>query len=384
LVEVAWAASTRAIVAGRPSREPGLPLNQPVAFASTLHADGPIAYGRDGNSTWQALEEVIGALEGGIAVSFASGMAAVAAVFEQVPVGGAIVLPQDGFYGTRGLLEAAVSGRWNVRLVDIADTDATVAACKGADLLWIESPTNPKLDIADIPTLCEAAHSVGVRVAVDNTYMSPLGQRPLGLGADLVVHSVSKLLAGHSDVVMGAAVSALGSDLCVGLRRHRSMAGAIPGPMEAFLALRGIRTLPLRFQQAQANAGRLAHRLMLHPAVERVRYPGLPDDRWHERARSQMDGFGNMIAFELCGGASAAEAAVRSTRLIVHATSLGGIESSMERRAKWHGDHSPPSLVRLSVGCEDLEDLWEDLDRALGVALKVAISFGTRVEIRTS
>jgi cystathionine gamma-synthase len=379
-----WSPTTQAIVAGRPARQPDSPLNEPVVFASTFHAGGPIAYGRDGNATWSALEEVIGVLEGGSAVSFASGMAAVAAVFEQVTVGGVIVLPRDGYYGTRAFFNAAVPGRWNIRLVDIWDTEATVAACQGAELLWIESPTNPKLDVADIPALCEGAHALGLRVAVDNTYMTPLGQRPLDLGADLVVHSVSKLLAGHADVVLGAAVAASGSELCVGLRRLRSMAGAIPGPMEAFLALRGIRTLPLRFREAQANAQELAQRLACHPLVERVRYPGLPADPWHERACAQMEGFGNMIAFEVHGGPNAAEAAACSTRLIVHATSLGGIESSMERRAKWPGEDSPPSLLRLSVGCEEIEDLWADLDHALAIAGKVTKGLGTAVHLSTS
>ena len=214
VIEPDWNTATRAIVAGRPARRPDSALNEPVAFASTYHAGGPVAYGRDGNPTWSALEEVIGTLEGGTAVSFASGMAAVAAVFEQVAVGGVIVLPRDGYYGTRAFLDAMVPGRWSIRFVDIWDTEATVAACEGAELLWIESPTNPKLDVADIPTLCEAARALGVLVAVDNTYMTPLGQRPLDLGAHLVVHSVSKLLAGHADVVLGAAVTARGSDLC--------------------------------------------------------------------------------------------------------------------------------------------------------------------------
>jgi cystathionine gamma-synthase len=383
-VEPGWAPATRAIVAGRPSREPDAPLNEPVVFASTFHAGGPVAYGRDGNPAWLALEEAIGTLEGGTAVSFASGMAAVSAVFEQVSIGGVIVLPRDGYYGLRAFINARVAGRWTVRLVDISDTDAVVAACRDAELLWIESPTNPKLDIAEIPVLCDAAHARGLRVAVDNTYMTPLGQRPLELGADLVVHSISKLLAGHSDVVLGAAVAASGSDLCVALRRQRSMAGAIPGPMEAYLALRGIRTLPLRFSRAQANAGELARRLVLHPAVERVRYPGLPTDPWHERARDQMDGFGSMIAFEVHGGSEAAEATAASTRLIVHATSLGGIESSMERRAKWPGEDAPPSLLRLSVGCEDVEDLWSDLDHALTIAAKVTTVPGTRVSLGMS
>ena len=380
----AWSTATQAIAAGRPPNVPDGPLNQSVVFASTYHAHGPVAYGRDDNPTWTALEEVIGVLEGGTAVSFASGMAAVAAVFDQVRVGGTIVVPRDGYYGTRAFADAAVADRWELRRVDISDTDAVAAACLGADLLWVESPTNPNMDVADIPALCRAAHAEGLQVAVDNTFMTPLGQRPLELGADLVVHSVTKLLAGHSDVVMGAAVAAPGTALCDDLRRRRSLAGAIPGPMEAYLALRGIRTLPLRFRQAQDNAGKLALRLATHPEVERVRYPGLAKDPWHERARAQMQGFGTMIAFEVHGGASAAEAAANSTRLIVHATSLGGIETSMERRSKWPGEEAAPSLLRLSVGCEDVEDLWADLEHCLDVAAKVRRRLETPIHLRRS
>jgi len=376
-----WSLSTQAIVAGRPGRVPDGPLNQPVVFASTYHAHGPVAYGRDDNPTWTALEEVIGVMEGGTAVSFASGMAAVAAVFEHVPVGGAIVLPRDGYYGTRAFAEGTVDGRFELRRVDISDTDAVIAACHGAALLWVESPTNPKMDVADVPALCSAAHAEGLQVAVDNTFMTPLGQRPLELGADVVVHSVTKLLAGHSDAVLGAAVAAAGTEWCEILHRRRSAAGAIPGPMEAYLALRGIRTFPLRFRQAQASAGELALRLASHPEVDRVRYPGLVEDRWHDRAQAQMDGFGTMISFEVRGGAGCAEAAANSTRLIVHATSLGGVETSMERRAKWPGDEASPSLLRLSVGCEDMEDLWADLRRCLDAAGKVRQAMGTDVKV---
>jgi cystathionine gamma-synthase len=310
-------------------------------------------------------------------------MAAVAAVFEQVPVGGAIVLPQDGYYGTRAFAQGTVAGRWELRKVDISDTYGVAAACRGAALLWIESPTNPKMDVADIPTLCDAAHGEGLQVAVDNTFMTPLGQRPLQLGADLVVHSVTKLLAGHSDAVLGAAVAGAGTKWCELLRRHRSAAGSIPGPMEAYLALRGIRTFPLRFRQAQESAGELALRLASHPEVERVRYPGLVEDPWHERAKAQMHGFGTMISFELHGGAGPAEAAANSARLIVHATSLGGVETSMERRAKWPGDDAAPSLLRLSVGGEDVEDIWSDLQRCLDTAAKIREALETQGEAVT-
>jgi cystathionine gamma-synthase len=372
----AWSPTTEAIVAGRPERRPDEPLNAPPVLASTFHAGGPIAYGRDGNPTWTALEEVIGVLEGGRALAFASGMAAVSALFDLVPVGGAVVVPRDGFYGTRALLAGSVPGRFAVREVDIADTEATLAACEGAALLFVESPTNPLNDVADIRALTAGARARGVRSAVDNTYLTPLGQRPLELGADVVVHSVTKLLAGHSDVVLGATVTADGSPVHAELRRRRGQAGAIPGPMEAWLALRGIRTLPLRYERAQANALELAARLSTHPAVSRVRYPGLPTDPWHDRARAQSSGFGAMIAFEVHGGASAAEALAGALRLVVHATSLGGIESSIERRAKWPGERVPPSLLRFSVGCEAVDDLWADLDHALQVAARVAAEAG--------
>ena len=366
-----WSRATRAVVGGRPARVADVPLNEPPVFASAYHAGGPVAYARDGNPTWTALEEVLGDLEGGTAVAFASGMAATAAVFDDVPIGGIIVVPRDGYYGTRTLLDAAVTGRWQVRLVDIANTDATIAACDGAHLLWIESPTNPMLDVADIPTLADAARSRGLVVAVDSTLMTPVGQRPLELGADIVVHSATKLLAGHSDVVLGVAIARQDTKLCDALRRRRSLAGGVPGPMEAYLALRGIRTLPLRFERSSRSAHELAHRLERHPGVDRVRYPGLPSDPAHERASCQMDGFGTLVAFEVAGGAGAAEALARSTRLIVHATSLGGIETTMERRAKWPGETAPPALLRLSVGCEDVEDLWADLDHALAIAAAV-------------
>jgi cystathionine gamma-synthase len=368
----AWSPTTEAIVAGRPERAPDAPLNAAPVLASTFHAGGPIGYGRDGNPTWSALEEVIGVLEVGAALTFASGMAAVTALFDLVPVGGAVVVPRDGFYGTRAVLAGSVPGRFTVREVDIADTEATLAACADAELLFVESPTNPLNEVADIRALTAGARALGVRSAVDNTYLTPLGQRPLALGADAVVHSVTKLLAGHSDLVLGAIVTPTDSPLLAQLRRRRGQTGAIPGPMEAWLALRGVRTLPLRFERAQANAQELAARLAGHPAVSRVRYPGLPTDPWHARARAQSDGFGAMIAFEVHGGAGAAEALAGALRLVVHATSLGGIESSLERRAKWPGERVPPSLLRFSVGCESVEDIWADLEQALRMAARVA------------
>jgi cystathionine gamma-synthase len=295
-------------------------------------------------------------------------MAAVAAVVDLVPDGGRVVVPGGAYNGTLALL-TELAERQRVRLVpvEIADTDATLAALAGgAELLWLETPTNPLLEIADLPALVAAGHAAGALVAVDNTFATPLVQRPLEHGADVVVHSVTKYLAGHSDVVLGATVTV---DTALGdrLHRHRGIHGAVPGPAEAWLALRGLRTLHLRVERAGANAAELAARLARHPAVARVRHPSLPDDPGHARATAQMDGFGAIVAVELAAGTAAAEELAAATRLWVHATSLGGVESTLERRRRHAGEPAvvPESLVRLSVGIEDVEDLWADLAAVL-------------------
>ena len=234
-----------------------------------------------------------------------------------------------------------------------------------ADLLWLESPTNPLIDVADLTALCRAGREAGALVVVDNTFATPLGQQPLALGADLVLHSATKFIGGHSDLLTGIAVAA-SEELAARLVRRRQLAGATPGALEAFLALRGLRTLPVRLARAQESAGVLAARLLDHPAVERVRYPGLADDPGHALAARQMNGFGAMLSFEVRGGAAAADAVCRALRVVTNATSLGGVESTIERRAKLAGqEHIPPGLLRFSVGVEHVEDLWDDLSAAL-------------------
>ena len=368
---------------GRPESLPGAAVNPPVVLSSTFHQGGDLVYGRDGNPTWTALEEVLGALEGGRATAFASGLAAIAAVVESLPIPARVVVPADAYNGTRRLLaDVASRGRLRFRTVDVADTDATLRACQemsetpgrpsGPDggfgtggVLWLESPTNPLLAVADLRALCDGAHALGMDVVVDNTFASPLLQRPLDLGADVVVHSATKILAGHSDVVMGAAVTRR-DDVAAALARRRSLHGAIPGPLEAWLTLRGLRTLALRVDRAGSNAAELARRLSDHPGVEVVRYPGLPSDPGHELASRQMCGFGAMVSFDVGGGAPAADAVVSRLRLLTVATSLGGVETIIERRGRWQGEESlPPGLLRMSVGIEDVEDLWADLDSAL-------------------
>jgi cystathionine gamma-synthase len=359
---------------GRPAVSPGAPVNPPVVLTATYHAGGDATYGRDANATWDAFEAALGALEGGSALAFASGMGAIASVVETLPVGACVVVPADAYQGVRLLLgDLAALGRVAVRSVDVANTEGVLAVCADVGgppgLLWLESPTNPLLAIADLPALISGAHRLGMLVAVDNTVATPLLQRPLDFGADVVVHSVTKLLAGHSDLVLGAAV-VRDPALLTALTRQRSLHGAVPGPLETFLALRGLRTLAVRLERAQASAGELARRLAADAAVAWVRYPGLPSHPGHSLARSQMRGFGTMIAFQMGGGGAAADAVCEGVRLIVHGTSLGGVESLIEHRSRYPAEaHLPPGVLRLSVGIEHVDDLWADLQQASAAAI---------------
>ncbi|MGQ0624446.1 MAG: trans-sulfuration enzyme family protein [Sporichthyaceae bacterium] len=358
---------TLAVTSGRPVHVPDAPLNHPLILASTFVAGGELEYGRYGNPTWQAFEQALGELEGGHGLAFASGLGAINALLSLIPPDGVVVAPRHAYLGTLGqLAQAEQRHGLTVRLVDVADTGAVLAAAQGADLVLLESPTNPALEIADLPAICAGARSAGPLVVVDNTFATPFGQRPLELGAHLVMHSATKFIAGHSDAVLGALVCAQESTWRQ-LDGFRRLHGAIPGPLECWLALRGLRTLHLRLERASANAGVLAPRLAAHPAVGLVRYPGLPSDPGHARAAAQMRGFGAMISVEFADAATA-DAFCAATRLWVNATSLGGVESTLERRRRWPGESStvPEGLVRMSVGIENAEDLWADLKQALG------------------
>ncbi len=372
--------ATLAVTAGRPPRVQGGPVNPPLVLSSTYVSQGSPPpgepfYARAGTETWRDLEVALAALEGAQrqALAFASGMAAIAAAFALVPRGGRVVMPRSSYGVALGLAhELAAAGDIRLTLVDVADTPAVVGAVAGspdegpAALLWVESPTNPLLEVADTPALAQAAHATGALVVVDNTFATPLVAQPLAQGADVVVHSVTKYLAGHSDVVLGAALTH-DEALHARLLAHRTVHGAIPGPFEAWLALRGLRTLALRVERSQANAAEIARRLVGHPGVVEVRHPSLPDDPGHDRASRLMHGYGSIVGLRPAGGATGADAVVARVGLWLPATSLGGVESSLERRRRFATESPtvPEDLLRLSVGVEDVEDLWRDLDQAL-------------------
>jgi cystathionine gamma-synthase len=342
--------ATRAVHSGRPPHEPDQPLNTPITMAATYVAGGDLEYGRYDNPSWRAFEEALGELEGGRCLSFASGLAAVSTILDLVAIGEKVVAPRHAYNGSLGqLADLEARGRITTHLVDIEDTEAVVAACEDASLVWIESPTNPAMEVADIPAIIEAAHDAGAHVVVDNTFATPILQQPLDHGADLVVHSATKFIGGHADLLMGAIVTR-DEQLYTVLKGRRDLVGAIPGAFEAWLALRGLRTLPLRVERCQANAQELVRRLRERPDVSEVRYPG----------------FGGMISIVLPVG-DTADVVQHSTRLWVYATSLGGVESTLERRRRWKSEPAtiPDGLLRLSVGIEDVEDLWEDLAQAL-------------------
>jgi cystathionine gamma-synthase len=343
---------TIAVVAGRPDRAPGAPLNAPLVPASTYHHGGDPTYGRDGNPGWAAFEAALGELEGGSCVAFASGLAASSAILDELAFGARVVAQRAPYFGVAEQLRDR-DARGQLTLVALPEMAPAVleATVDGAGLVWVESPTNPMLDVVDLAAVIAVARAAEALVVVDNTFATPLGQTPLALGADVVLHSATKLIGGHSDLLLGAAVIRDAS-LDQRLRDRRGSTGATPGTLEAYLALRGLRTLPARLARAQTTARELVRLLAAHPRVARVRYPGT----------------GTMISFETTGTADDAEAVCEACRLIVHATSLGGVETSLERRSRYGSERdvgTPPTLIRLSVGLEHGDDLWRDLSQAL-------------------
>jgi cystathionine gamma-synthase len=364
------ATESKVVAAGRPAKQPDGALNPPIALNSTFHEGGPIGYGRYGNETWSALEDAISILEGGKTLLFSSGMAAISAVFSLLPEGSVVVAANNGYQGTTTLLKKLhESEKLKVRFVNLANTDETVAAIPGAQMLYLESPLNPLLEIIDLPKLIAAGKAAGCGVAVDNTLATPLLQNPLALGADIVIHSVTKYLSGHSDLILGS-LSTNDSALYNRLEQSRRYGGAIAGPFEAWIALRGVRTFALRMQRSQENALELATRLSKDGRVAKVRYPGLPTDAYHQMAKSFMKGFGAMISFDVNGTVDQVDLMCNSSRLITNATSLGGVESIWERRRRWATESAsvPENLIRFSVGIENVDDLWADIEHAFKAA----------------
>ena len=367
-IDPGWTPDTVAVQAGRPPRDPGAPMNVPISVSSTYVHDAALEYGRDGSASYGALEAALGALDGGRAVTFATGLAAATAIADLVPVGGTVVLSTMTYYGVRtilGRLQAA--GRLSVRLAPADDADAFLAAADGADMVWVESIANPLLVVADVPAIAAGARARGALSVVDATFATPLRQRPLDLGADVVMHSATKFIGGHSDLLLGAAICRDDAHAAA-LAAFRHDHGSIPGALESFLALRGLRTLSVRLDRAEASAAELARRLTEHPLVSAVHYPGLAGNSEHERARRALpEGCGPMLSFEVAGSAEQTEAFLARLRLFAHATSLGGVESLIERRARYAGDAAVvgPTLCRASIGLEHVEDLWNDLDSAL-------------------
>ena len=364
------ATESQVVAAGRPEKKPDGALNPAIALNSTFHEGGPIGYGRYGNEAWSALEEAISVLEGGKTLIFSSGMAAISSVFSLLPQGAIIVAAENGYQGTTTMLKKMHEAKkLEVRFVNLPNTDEVLKALPGAQMLYLESPTNPAIEVVDLPVVIAAGKKAGSIVVVDSTLATPMVQNPLALGADIALHSVTKYLSGHSDILLGCVVTN-DESIFERVEQARRYGGAIPGPFEAWLALRGLRTFALRMQRSQENAMELAKRLEKDPRVLKVRFPGLASDPYHERAKSFMKGFGAMISFEVKADIAQIDKMCNSSTLITNATSLGGVESIWERRRRWATEsHTiPENLIRFSVGIENVDDLWSDIQSCFSAA----------------
>jgi cystathionine gamma-synthase len=367
---------TLAVHAGHQVDESTGAVTQPIHLSTTFERapDGSFPhgyiYGREANPNRSHLEECLARLEGGAgAIAFASGSAATAALFQALAPGKHVVAPNDAYYNTTRLLREHF-GKWGLEhtLVDTTDIDAVRAALRPSTaLVWIETPSNPLIRISDIRAISEAAHAVDARVACDNTWCTPVLQRPLELGADLVVHATTKYLGGNSDVIGGAVIARALDPFFETVRAIQKEAGAIPSPFDCWLIMRGVRTLPYRMRAHSDNAARVATFLATHPQVSAVHYPGLPADAGYAVAKAQMSAFGGMLSFEVSGGRAEALRAAAGVKVFTRATSLGGPESLIEHRASVEGPHTraPEGLLRCSIGLEHADDLIEDLDAAL-------------------
>jgi cystathionine gamma-lyase len=361
---------TRVVRAGLPAAERGTPFLPGPVFAAPFHSEGEVAdsefvYTRYGNPTWSRYEAALGELERAEVVLFASGMAAATALLlTSLKPGSAVAMDQDCYQGVRRLAKVHLEPRGiELRLAPPAEL---FNAVQGADVLWVESPSNPKLEVYDLAPLAEAARAAGAISVVDNTTAGPLNQKALDLGLDFAMTSATKHLAGHADVVLGY-VATRDPERAAALRDWRIEAGALPGPFEAWLAHRSLATLAIRLERGSVNALALAELLAARDDVEGVRYPGLPGDLGHEIARRQMSGFGTVVVFDL-GSRQRAERFLAAAHLVTEATSFGGVHTTAERRLRWAGDDVPEGFIRLSAGCEDTADLVADVERALAAA----------------
>jgi cystathionine gamma-lyase len=347
---------TRCVHGGAAEPSPSSPLLASPVFATAFHLGGEFTYGRADNPTWRAYESAIGSLDGGECVVFSSGMAAVAALLRTCT--GKVVLPSDGYFVTRQYVRSELS----LQVVEMPTTGPW-PSFDDVGLVLLETPSNPGLDVCDITALAEAAHAAGALLAVDNTTATPLGQRPLELGADVVVASDSKAVAGHSDVLLGH-VTCRDPALAARLRQSRTFSGSIPGPFETWLAHRGLGTLDLRLARQAGNAAALYSALRGHPMVTGLRWPGAQEDPAFALAARQMRRFNGVLTFQL-PSAEAVDRFLKASRLVTAATSFGGLHSTADRRAQW-GDPVGEGLVRFSAGCEDTADLVADVLAALG------------------
>ncbi len=369
--------ATRVVRSGLTAAVAGEAMQAGPVFAGAFHTPGDPAgvrytYGGSGNPTWTALEDAIAGIEGpacaGVRV-FASGTAATAAVFGAVlRPGDVLVLPEEAYFGTRRVVKEYFEAM-GVRVRTAATRGSAQAeAVEGARLVWVETPSNPGMEVCDLAMICERAHAAGALVAVDNTMATPMGQKALELGADFAMVSDAKLMLGHGDVVLGHAAAREVEWLeKVTAWRHRT--GAVVGPMEAWLALRSLPTLPMRIERSCGNAMRIAEFLLRRPEVERVLYPGLPGHPGHEIAARQMRYFGPLLSFVL-RDRDGAERFLAAAALVTEATSFGGLTTTAERRGRWGLDAVPEGLIRLSAGCEDADDLIDDIAQALDTAAR--------------
>jgi cystathionine gamma-lyase len=373
-VTAAFGDGTRVVHAGAAEPVVGAPLLAGPVFAAPYHlagapaagTDQPDGYARADNPTYRAFERAVGALEGGDAVVFASGMAAVTAVlFTVLEAGDTVVVPADGYYEGRGLARDHLT-RFGVTVREVPTIEMYGVALDGAALVLAETPANPGLDVCDLAQLSVAVHARGGLLAVDNTTATPLGQRPLDLGADLSVASDTKALTGHSDLLLGH-VATRDASLLARILAWRQRAGSIPGPFETWLAHRSLGTLDLRLARHAENALAVAEFLRTQPEVTELRYPGLPDDPAYVLASKQMRRFGGVLSCTL-PDAAFVDRLVAASRLVAAATSFGGLHTTLDRRAQWGGDAVPEGFVRISVGCEDAADLVADLTAAFAAA----------------